>query len=101
MHIAYVVHHIYSENNPTITFPSTTTALRLGGDLALDKGQSLGSVLGNISLVSLCIVSSAAVWVLSIAVRLDDAGGSWRALEARRASSKLGTNQLRRSIRGD
>jgi hypothetical protein len=60
----------------------------LSSDLGLDKSQSLGTVLVNILLVSVGIVSIAAVRVGSVAVALDDAGGSWRAREARRTSGK-------------
>lgn len=62
---------------------------RLCGDLALDEGHGLRAVLVDVLLVSIGVVSGAAVWVSCIAVRLDDAGTGRRALEASWASSEL------------
>jgi hypothetical protein len=61
-------------------FPSDTT--RLCGKLALDERKRLGAVLVNVLLVSVGVVAVAAVWVRSVAVRLDDGGASGRTLEA-------------------
>jgi Mn2+/Fe2+ NRAMP family transporter len=64
-------------------------AQHLCGDLGLDEGKSLGSVLVDVLLVGVGVVAVAAVWVGRIAVRLDDGGTGRCALEARWASSEL------------
>jgi hypothetical protein len=79
----YSTKNIYSEEPLRLFhgshFPSDTT--RLCGKLALDERKRLGAVLVNVLLVSIGIVAVAAVWVRSVAVRLDDGGASGRTLE--------------------
>lgn len=65
------------------------TSCHLCGNLGLDEGESLGAVLVNILLVSVGVIAVAAVWVSSVAVRLDDACVGRRALEASGARGKL------------
>jgi hypothetical protein len=47
---------------------SQLTARYLCGELALDEGESLGSVLVDILLVRVGVVAVAAVWVCGVAV---------------------------------
>ena len=61
----------------------------LCGDLALNERKSLRAVLVDVLLVSIGVVTVAAVWVSGVAVRLDDAGAGGRALEAGRAGGEL------------
>jgi hypothetical protein len=55
---------------------------RLSSDLALDEGEGLVSVDADVLLVVVGVVSVAAVWVLGVAVALDDAGVGGRAGES-------------------
>lgn len=63
--------------------------IHLSGDLALDESHGLAAVDGDVLLVVVGVVAVAAVRVLGVAVRLDDAGRGRRAREASGASSKL------------
>jgi hypothetical protein len=65
-----------------LAMPRSDHASHLCSELALDESKSLGAVLVDILLVSVGVVSGAAVWVGSIAVRLDDGGTGGRACEA-------------------
>lgn len=62
---------------------------RLCGELALDESQSLGSVLVDVLLVGVGVVAVAAVRVGGVAVRLNDGGACWCALEARWTGGEL------------
>jgi hypothetical protein len=55
---------------------------RLSSDLALDEGEGLVSVDADVLLVVVGVVSVAAVWVLGVAVALDDACVGGRAGES-------------------
>lgn len=68
---------------------SSIHAKHLCGELALDEVESLRAVLVDVLLVGIGIISGAAIWVGRVAVRLDDGGGSWRALEALWAGREL------------
>jgi hypothetical protein len=68
--------------------PSFDQSNRLSSDLGLDESQCLGTVLVDVLLVRVGVVSVAAVGIGRVAVRLDDAGGGWRAREARRTSGE-------------
>jgi len=72
-----VRHQLYVPTNfPFFLFASTP---RLSSELALDESKSLATVDADILLVVVGVVSVAAVWVLGVAVALDDAGAGGRA----------------------
>lgn len=62
---------------------------RLSSDLALDEVESLVAVDVDVLLVVVGVVAVAAVWVLRVAVALDDAAIGGRAGEALGTSGKL------------
>ena len=55
---------------------------RLSSELALDEGEGLVSIDADVLLVVVGVISVAAVWVLGVAVALDDAGAGGRAGES-------------------
>ena len=63
--------------------------MHLSSDLALDEGESLVAVDVNVLLVVVGVVSIAAVWVLRVAVALDDAAAGRCAGESSRAGGEL------------
>ena len=63
--------------------------MRLSSELALDEGESLVAVDVDVLLVVVGVVSITAVWVLGVAVALDNAGAGRCAGEASRAGGKL------------
>ena len=65
-------------NFPFLLFACKT---RLSSELALDEGKGLVSVNADVLLVVVGVVYVAAVWVLRVAVALDDAGAGGRAGE--------------------
>ena len=70
-------------------FPLFVPKMHLSSDLALDEGESLVAVDVNVLLVVVGVVSIAAVWVLRVAVALDDAAAGRCAGESSRAGGEL------------
>lgn len=66
-------------NFPFLLFACKT---RLSSELALDEGEGLVSIDADVLLVVVGVISVAAVWVLGVAVALDDAGAGGRAGES-------------------
>lgn len=67
------IYDVYNERRDIPTL-SRAPAGYSCSNLGFNEGQSLGAVNFDVLLVSVRIVAVAAVWVSSVAVRLDDAG---------------------------